>query len=236
MVATKPAGLHLDILHDLFPTPDELESMLQDLSPEPIDASIAVLDPLIPPSSRQMQTKPKSTDRRGFSAYARIVTGLLHALVDERWLAKRNMWALRHFLALSIYAQDLKNVPSEVSKSPVFDDRVTPAALLDIITKVKQLSVYLFNSMASKAEESWRTVVLDRLLNESARKTPKEGLNELQTFLLDTFTFAKQRDATRDTRALKMVLDPLLADGIEVAEADLWIQLARKFERTCELT
>ncbi|KAF8899801.1 hypothetical protein CPB84DRAFT_1780009 [Gymnopilus junonius] len=240
MVATNPPGLHLGILQDLFPTPAELRSMLGKISSEPLDSSIAVLDPLIPPpsrsSSRQKSIETKCTDHRGFSAYARIVNGLLHVLADERWLAKRNMWALRHFLALSIYAQDLRNVPSEVSKSPVFDDKVTPASLLGIITKVKQVSVYLFNSASDKEDNSWRTVVLDRLLNELAKKDPKEGLNPLQILLFDAIYYAKQGDATRDARALKMVLDPLLSDGVEVGEADMWIQVARKLERAAPQT
>ncbi|KAF8198654.1 hypothetical protein BJ912DRAFT_1055525 [Pholiota molesta] len=200
-----------------------LNKLLDALSSDALDPSLAILDPLIPPypspnSRRKVQT-PTSTDRRGFSVYAREVNALLQAFVEDRQLAKRNVWALRHFFALSLYAQDLQNVPSASSRSPVFDDKVTPAALASIVAKSKQVSVYLLNSSAAKDDESWR-----------------QGLTQLQTFLFDVVTYAKDGDGIRDARVLKTVLDSLLQDGIEVSEADLWVQLARKYERTAPQT
>ncbi|KDR72553.1 hypothetical protein GALMADRAFT_752797 [Galerina marginata CBS 339.88] len=240
MIAVKPPGLQVDILQDIFLSSSKLDAMLSTLSSDPIDPAITVLDPLLPPPSRSPLVKDsdasKLTDRRGFSAYARIVDGLLQAFVDERWLAKRNLWALRHFHALSIYAHDLQNVPSAASRSPVFDDKVTLSSLANIIDRVRQVSVYLLNSAAGKEDDTWRRVVVDRLLNDSARKDPREGLNQVQTFLFDVVSYAKQGDSTRDARVLKLILDPLLVDGVHVAEADMWIQLVRKLEKTAPQT
>lgn len=235
MVSEKPPGLQLDLLPNLFPDAAELDSMLNALPSDATDPSIAILDPLIPPASTsrsKASQNSKTTDYRGFSSYARIVSGLLQILAEERQLAKKSLWVLRHIITLSMYARDLSNVPSVSSRSPVFNETVTSASLLRIIGKAKQLSVYLFNSAEGKDDSAGRRVVLDRLLNESTSKDPREGLNQLQTLLFNAVSYAKQADTTRDARVLKLVLDPLLADGIEVAEADLWIQLGRKLERS----
>jgi len=46
--------------------------------------------------------------------------------------------------------------------------------------------------------------------------------------------FSIKHDSTRDTRILKMVLEPLVTASFDIAEADLWVQLARKLERLGE--
>lgn len=230
MLGQNPPGLTVNLLQDIFPSAERLDATLDTLSPEVIDLSIEIFDPLIPPapSSKFKDTliTPSSTDRRGFSNYARTVDALLHALREDRHLARRNLWALRHFFALSIYAQDLLRVPSASSRSPVFDNKVTPAALADIVLKTKQLSVYLLTSTRTD-DDSWRRGVVDRLLNEQDTR----GLNEVQTFLFNVINISRKGDSTRDTRILKMVLESLLTAGFDIAEADLWVQLARKLEK-----
>lgn len=236
MSIEKPPGLQLDYLQDLFPSPSDLDAMLITLATDPIDPSIAVLDPLIPSSANTSPRKaeqPLRTDYRGFSAYARIISGLLQLFADERWLAKRNLWALRHFYALSIYARDLLAVPSAVSESPVFDDKVTPGALNHIVEKARQVSVFVLTSAQAQEGENWRQPVLDRfLMNDASRRNNVEDLNQLQTFMFNMISYAKEQDSIRDTRILKMVLDSLLINSIDTAEADIWIQVARKLEKT----
>ncbi|KAF9556293.1 hypothetical protein CPC08DRAFT_820566 [Agrocybe pediades] len=233
-IVGKPPGFTVDLLKDIFPSSSDLDASLEELSSDAIDYSIAIIDPLVPPSSTTASTnESKVTDYRGFSSYARIVNGLLHAFTEERSLAKSNFWALRHFHALSLYAQDLLNIPSASSISPVFDDKVSVFALRDIVNRSKQISVYLFNSAAGKEDEAWRRPVIDLLLSE---KNGKEALNQLQTFLFDAVVHAKKGDTTRDTRILKIVLDPLFSDGVDATEADLWIQYARKIEKTAPQT
>ncbi|KAF9477335.1 hypothetical protein BDN70DRAFT_881303 [Pholiota conissans] len=240
MIAQKPPGIDSHVLQAILPSSSHLDEALDALSSDAIDPSIAILEPLIPPypspTSKHKLTTPTSTDRRGFSAYARAVNALLQSFIEDRQLAKLNVWALRHLFALSLYAQDLQNVLSASSRSPVFDDKVTPVALSNIVTQIRHVAVYLLNSSAIKDDESWRRVVLDRLINEPTLKAPKEGLSQLQTFLFDVVSYAKNGDSVRDARVLRMVLDPLVQDGIEVAEADLWVQLSRKYERTAPQT
>ena len=232
--------------------------MLDDLSPDAIDPSIAILDPLIPPFTLQPNSKTakkskKETDRRGFATYARIVNALLQVFIENRQLAKRALWVLRHFLALSVYALDLRNVPSPTlsssalsssskhnsnNYSPVFDhDVVAISALRDVVSKVKQVSVYLLGSAVGQDDSgSWRQVVLEKLLNDALTsgkiESSKQGMNQVQQFLWDVIVYAKEQDRLRDTRVLKIVLDSVFSDVVDVGEADLWIQVARKLEKT----
>ena len=249
MLSRSPPGIHVDLLHDIFPSSTQLDLMLDELSPDAIDPSIAILDPLTPPFTRSKTTKSKKeTDRRGFGAYARIVNALLQVFIEDRQLAKRALWVLRHFLALSIYALDLRNVPSPTfssssfkhnsnNYSPVFDhNAIAISALRDIVLRVKQVCVYLLGSAVGQDDAgSWRKIVLERLLKDaptSKTENRKQGMNQVQQFLWDVIFYAKEQDKLRDTRVLKIVLESVFSDVVDVGEADLWIQLARKLEKT----
>ena len=248
MLSRRPPGVHVDLLHDIFPSAAQLDLMLDDLSPDAIDPSITVLDSLVPPFTPQSHSKTaknkQETDRRGFAPYARIVNGLLQVFTEDRQFAKRTLWALRHFLALSVYAQDLRNVPSPTTfsssfknesnnYSAVFDYQiVTMSALRDVVSRVKQVSVYLLRSAVGQDDdESWRKVVLGKLLKDAPAKNLKEGMSQVQQLLWDVIAYAKEHDKLRDTRVLKVILESIFSDGIGVGEADLWIQLARKLEK-----
>ncbi|KAF8156982.1 hypothetical protein B0H34DRAFT_711453 [Crassisporium funariophilum] len=249
MLARRPPGVQVNLLQDIFPSATQLDSMLDSLSSDAIDPGIAVLDPLLPVSPKQKaknHQKP-ATDQRGLASYARSVNALLQVFIQDRQLAKRNLWALRHFWSLSLYAQDLRNVPFAVEDSPVFDAKATSTAaglgvLRDIVARVKQVSVYVLNSTGS-AQDDWRTIVLERFLNEGSaiaklkgKQGGKDGLDDVQAFLYDVIAHAREKDAVRDTRVLRMVLEPLLKDGVGGAEADMWVQLGRKFEKTAPQT
>lgn len=213
--------------------------MLNSLSSDPNNPSITVLDDLLPTSPTQTSKGkikiPKLTDRRGFSQYARLVDGITQAFLENRQLAKRNLWILRHLLSLSVFAQDLKNIPnSYIYASPVFDGKISETNLDDVLGKVKQLSVYLLNFMNTTGgnnEGKWRAVVFEKFL--SGKDALGEGLSDSQRLLFDLISHAKKQDAVRDARVLKIVLDALLADGLSDVEADLLIQLAKKLERNC---
>ena len=257
MLSRSPPGIHVDLLHDIFPSSTQLDLMLDDLSPDAIDPSIAILDSLIPPFTLQPHSRneegKKETDRRGFGTYARIVNALLRVFIEDRQLAKRTLWVLRHFLALSVYALDLRNVPSPTfsssalsssskqdsnNYSPVFDHEVvTISELRDVVSRVKQVSVYLLGSAVGQDDGgSWRKVVLEKLLKDALTsrniESPKQGMKQVQQFMWDIIVYAKEQDKLRDTRVLKIVLESVFSDVVDVGEADLWIQLARKLEKT----
>lgn len=233
-----PPGLHVELVKDIFPSKSQLDAMLDELSPEPNDPSLAILDDLLPTtshtSSKSKVKKPTFTDRHGFSPYARIVNGLSLVFIEDRQVAKRNLWALRHLLALSIYAQDLGNIPNSYTyASPLFDGKVSEARLEEVVTRVKQNSVYLFNFLNSSGDNStWRCGVVERFLHTAeGMDASREGLSDRQIFFFDILWHAKRKDTLRDARVLKLVLESLLADGIGEIEAELWVQLARKLER-----
>ena len=246
MVSHQPPELQINLVEDIFPSAAELDTILDELSPDPIDSSIAVLDGLLPTTftSKCKVSKATSADRQGFSPYARIVNGLSLAFLEDRQLAKHNLWALRHLIALSLFAQDSKNtIGMSRNVSPVFNEKATEMLLEDVVDRVRQISVYLFRFVNvagaggdNNDDSVWRREVVQRFLAAPPMKqVAREGFSDAQGFLFDIISHAK-KDALRDTRILKIVLESLLVDGANDTEADLWIQLARKLEKTCQFS
>jgi len=198
--------------------------MLATIPADAIDPSMGVIEPLIPPGFSE--NKPVSitggTDKRGFSSYARIVDALLRLFTRDRTHAKHNLWALRHFIILSVYARDFQSVPAPVRQSSIFADTGALAGVGEVFGRVDQMTAYL---LLSSNDEQWRIKALDAFLNGI-----KEELVGLSAFLMDVICCAKEGDGVRDTRVLSVVLDRIL-DDIDVEEADMWIQLARNLER-----
>lgn len=239
LIAQHPPGVQVNLLEDVFPSRSQLDAMLDELSPEPSDPSLVILNDLLPtsshPSSKNKIKKPTFTDRHGFSPYARVVDGLSYAFIEDRQLSKRNLWALRHLLALSVYAQDLNNVPDSYQyASPLFDGKVTEMRLQEVVGRVKQITVYLLNFLNSSGVNGTdRCGVVERFLHATVgREASKDGLNDPQLFLFDILWHSKRKDTIRDTRIMKTILESLLGDGVGETEADLWVQLARRFEKT----
>ena len=207
---------------DIFPTPAEIDEMLDQLSPDPIDASLAVIDPLVPPASAITgeSLSGQLYDSRGFSSYSRVIEALLQVFIGDRQMAKQNTWAFRHFLALELYAQDFLSVPS--AQSPMFDSAAPSAGLASMVSKVHQVTTYI---LTSAADDGWRGAALDVLLeNKSA-----EGDGVLPALLVDAVKRSRDRDLNRDVRILRNILDHVLRE-ITKDEADRWILLARKIE------
>lgn len=203
--------------------------MLSQLSPDPIDASLAVLDPHVPPASafagKSTFSQQQLYDTRGFSPYARVVDALLHVFGEDRQLAKHNTWALRHFIALGVYAQDLVNVPS--GQSPVFEQKAYATGLDGMIARLRQVTTYV---LTSAADDGWRGVALGALLENKTR----EEMDPLATLLVHVINAAQGEDLTRDVRVLRIILDHAFHD-MEKDEAERWMLLARNIEATGDL-
>lgn len=193
--------------------------MLSELSPDPIHPSLAVVDHLIPPSFKNDRPTAQLYDSQGFSAYARIVSALLQALIEDRQAAKQNIWALRHFHALEIYVLDFQRVP--YAQSPIFEAVALSAGLFTIISKVEQVTTYV---LTSSADDGWRSIALNAALTNKAH-----NLGTLSKFLLNVIDEARTLDRTRDSRILRNILQHIFHD-VEKDEADLWMLLARKIE------
>ena len=214
----------IDILHDILPTPCEVNKMLNSLPSDPIDPSLAVIDPLLPPPSAYYDngTVPGQLfDDRGFSTYARIVSGVLQVLVADRQAAKRNLWALRHFLALSIYAEDLLSIPAAIS--PAFQ-HTSESNLRDIVTKVHQITTYL---LTSPMDNRFHLNIIAAVSGDNPELAP----DSIGAFLVDLVKNWKERDGIRESRILRRVLQPLLSN-VNKGEADQWIGLAKMLEKT----
>src|SRR5262245_58141594 len=108
--------------------------MLSGISPMAIDSSIGVLEHLPPQvSPPQARLSPSAYDRHGFSSYARVVSGLLYFFLEDRQAAKNTMWALRHILALTLYARDFLRIPS--APSQVFSQHALQDGLVELLSK-----------------------------------------------------------------------------------------------------
>jgi hypothetical protein len=217
-------SLHANIIEYLFPSRLELDGMLNDLDSDPIHASLAVLDPLIPPASA-FQGKNDSIpvcDKQGYSSYARVVSALLRVSIEDRQSAKENMWALRHIQALAMYAGDFLQIPSR--HSPVFGQQVLKVELQEIISKAQQVTTYL---LTSSADERWRLQVIATISN-GRTSVALEGLAE---FLTELIIHATAVDAIRESRILHTILTHVL-DNADKDESEQWILFARKFEKT----
>ncbi|KAG6877121.1 hypothetical protein C0993_010124 [Termitomyces sp. T159_Od127] len=238
MVWKRPSGITFDLLRDIFPSAREIEQALCHLSPDPIHPSLAVVTPLIPPSSAFVSTSSESVsrnanetdfDKRGFSSYARIVSALLHVFIEDRQVAKQNLWALRHFLALELYAQDFISVPGAWGR--VFAAEAIHARLEMMVAKVEQIATYVLTSSTS---EGWREAALAAVMGSGSQPSSSSSSQvatsgPLSAFLVDTIQRARDSDRSRETRILRNVLQHVFYD-VDEEEADRWLVLARKIE------
>ncbi|KAI9444100.1 hypothetical protein H4582DRAFT_1919312 [Lactarius indigo] len=211
-------------LVELLPTKRSLDDMLSNLRLDPATASLAIIDPLIPPqSSFETSEGPDcESDQQGLGAYARGVTALLYTYAENRGLARANLWALRHFLALATYAEELLAVPS--LPNPAFSRTVPESVLREITAKAQQLAAYLL--MTAAADDDWRANAITSLLN--GRRT--NSLGGLASFTVELIEHAQDEDDGLHARIVHAVLWHVLRDATR-DEADQWMLLARKFEK-----
>ncbi|EJF63887.1 hypothetical protein DICSQDRAFT_145362 [Dichomitus squalens LYAD-421 SS1] len=216
-------GSKVDVLSDIFPSRAELDSMLEALPSTPLDPSLAVVDPLVPPSVqyRSIKVTASEFDTQGLAKYARTVHGLLLYLVDERQTAKESMWALHHILALAIYAEESSYLPG--AQSPVFAKTVARATLQSILDRVQQLAAYL---LSSATDEKWHSSVTNALVNQG----PATGLEGVGQLVVDLVGRATRRDTVRESRVLHMILRHALSTATK-ADSEQWMLVARKIEK-----
>ncbi|CDO70174.1 hypothetical protein BN946_scf184774.g2 [Trametes cinnabarina] len=221
--ASQSSDVASNMISDIFPSQEDLSAMLDDLPSTPLDPSLAVIDPLVPPPTlyRTSGNDALEYDSRGLSKYARVVTGLLHHFADDRQAARENVWVLRHLFALAIYAEELKHVPS--ADSPVFASSVPKATLQGVVDKVQQIATYL---LSSTAQEFWHTKVINTLLGQST-SSELEGAGQL---VVEVVERAKRQDNVRSSRILHMILQHALSNATKT-DADQWMLVARKIEK-----
>ncbi|KAG6844999.1 hypothetical protein H0H87_001771 [Tephrocybe sp. NHM501043] len=222
MVRKKPPGITFNLPHDIFPTTQEIDKILDSLSPDCIHPSLAVAHSHIPPAAAFAGSSrtPQTFDKRGFSTYARIIDALLQVFAEDRQIARHNIWALRHFQAFELYAQDFISIPS--AKSEVFAAEAIHASLEIMVSRVEQVTTYI---LTSSADEGWREAALTSALENR----PSTSSGTLTSFLADTIQRSRTLDSPRENRILRNILQHIFRD-VEKDEADRWMQLARKVE------
>ena len=208
---------------DIFPSRVELDGMLDALPSTPLDASLAIADPLVPPSVqyRPLKFVREEFDTQGLIKYARVVYGLLLHLADDRQTAKENAWVLHHFIALALYAEELKHLPA--AESPVFAQTVTRATLQGILDRVQQVTTYL---LSSTTDEKWHTTVTNALVNQG----PAASLDGVGQLVVNLVNRTKRYDTIRESRILHTILRHALSTATK-ADAEQWMLVARKLEK-----
>jgi E3 ubiquitin-protein ligase listerin len=209
----------------MFPTSRYLDDLLCNLRLEPATPSLAILHPLIPPpSSFDVAEGPDcEADEQGLGVYARGVVALLYSYTENRDLARANLWAFRHFLALAIYAEELLEVPA--LPNPAFSRTAAKDVLQDIVVKAQQLTAYLLTVAAT--DDSWHVDAVTSLLSGK-----RSSLDDLAAFIVDLIRHAQDEDDSLQTRILYTVLQHVLRDA-SGEETDQWLLLARRLERSC---
>ncbi|KAF7975675.1 hypothetical protein HWV62_8773 [Athelia sp. TMB] len=221
---TQDPGFEVDLFRDILPVHAELDSMLAVLPSEPVNSSLGVLDSLLAYPSSGSKLTPLPYDTRGLSSYARATYAILHMFGQNRQLARQNIWALRHLLALSIYADDAIQLSLELS--PVFG-AISPSQLKDIVDNVQQVTTYL---LGSATDEGFHRRVIAAISDGKI-----SGLDGLEAFLLEVVGKSKAEESARGCRILFRVLHHLFANANK-DEADAWLALARKLEKTAPRT
>ncbi|KAF8650294.1 hypothetical protein AX16_005322 [Volvariella volvacea WC 439] len=240
-VSKRPSELAINLPQDTFPSLSELDSRLDQLPHNSLEPSLAVIDPLIPqssPSSRVSSSSSLSYDSKGFSTYARIINALLRLFIDDRRLAKSHVGILKHFMALSLYAEDYQSIPG--STGWVFStDALEHGDLGDLIIKVNQILTYVLRSLGGDEDQggwSLRAVMtLSAGQRIAATGKSTNGSEALQELLSGVYWWSLESDSVRNSRILRNLLQHALVD-VDKAEAEKWIALARSVHRKAPQT
>jgi E3 ubiquitin-protein ligase listerin len=223
MVRDASVGLKIDPLEDIFPSRSKIDSMLDDLPSDVVHPSLAVLEPLIPPSSafKGRGTFPHAYDSRGYSSYARIVIAVLQVLLADRKLARENMWALRHILALELFAGDFMHIPS--ARNPIFNQHVLQSDMTELVSKCGQIATFL---LTSSVEDGWHLRVVDSILKDNF-----SGCTDaLGKFIAELVGQSKTQDSILQGRILRNALHHIVSHA-DKQDAEQWMLLARSIER-----
>ncbi|KAH7332749.1 hypothetical protein B0J17DRAFT_677411 [Rhizoctonia solani] len=222
-VATRSA-LYSDegiILLEMIPPRLDLDRILDDLNDNP-SPLLAECDPMIRLGEREPDSVALVTfDSYGFSKYARVGAALAILLSEDRHLARDNLWAFRHLLALQQLCSDFLSAPSWPSN--IFrggaSDQVH--SLLDIIAP---LVIYLGSSLLTDHPLQWHKDVISRLRKCGSDPVTPQSAEDL---VLQCYSIvARGSPASRDLRLLRRVMQFVLRDA-ETEILDYWSGFAQ---------
>ncbi|EIN09055.1 hypothetical protein PUNSTDRAFT_102600 [Punctularia strigosozonata HHB-11173 SS5] len=221
---THAQTLNLRLFEDIFPSRAELDAMLGRLPATPLHVSLGVVDPLVPPNIDEEEDSiySPSFDVDGFSSYARVVSALLDAMSEDRQLARTNIWALRHLLALGVYAHDALRVPG--GRSPVFSSTISSITIQNLATGISRVSAYLLSPVTS--DDAAFANILGTLLDTK----PSPALQPAEAFVVDLIKHSQDHDNPRTSRIVYPVVHHVLS-GSDKPHAEQWVQILRKMEK-----
>jgi hypothetical protein len=135
---------------------------------------------------------------------------------------REQLWLLRHFIALQLYAVDFLRLPT--LGGLVFGPQaIVGSALVELPEKVRQLTTYV---LASWDEDGWHT----RVVNAALQSQSSGNLDSLGEFVLNLISRSVATDSIREFRILRVVLQRILRNTNK-DDADQWVLLARKIEK-----
>ncbi|KAI5996508.1 hypothetical protein F5J12DRAFT_785457 [Pisolithus orientalis] len=236
-------GLQIDVLIDILPSRSDLDVLLEDLPGTAVSPSLALIDATIPttPSSEDTSYYPIANPGDALilplHPYGRAVFALLTYLSSVRTKALVHLWALRHVITFGVYLAEYVHVGDE--RSPVFggtlDARPGKDAIAlakreiarDLLGKAQALVTYLL----SRAKEDIHARAVGALLKDDS------GVEEgsFASFVVEVVRKSVEGDTVRDALVLRTVLQHLFVDATK-DDADLWLVLARRFEKTAPQT
>lgn len=195
--------------------------MLEALSLNSTEPSLAVNDVLVPPDV-SVDDKHVTYDRVGVSTYGRAGIALIQVLSEDRQIAKANLWALRHALTTLLYAEDWLLLRS--ASRALLSLEADRATVHDIATRARQVVAYL---LGGDIGDAWHSTVVSSVSDD---KVANE-LDGLGTFVVDLVKRTAKSDSVQESRMLHVVLQYVLR-GSEKSDADQWMLLARKLEKS----
>ena len=209
---------------DFVPSRENLDFMLGALPTEPADPSISLRSPLLPLSGLEDPSlvAEESYDLDGYSSYSRIISLLLDALLEDRIVAKAHPWALRHFIALAIYAEEVLDLPNVSSE--VFEPKTVPSSSLQqLVHKVQKVATYVLSDVGGG--QTWHQRVTAACVDTKVQ----HDTGETGKFVTSLLRSAVSNDNPRDARILHTILQHLLSHTSK-EEGDLWMGVCRKIE------
>lgn len=197
----------------------------------PLDPSLVVIQPLIPPSSmweeeNGFDSEAAAYDAMGLSEYARMVVAAISIVINDRQSLRHNIWLLQHFLVVSIAADELLHVPE--AKSAFFSPKVSKDLLQDVVKRTHKIATFI---LSVPTDDGWHARVVKATIQGSGDSFAVGTVgNFLSTFLIK----AQAKDTIRESLVLYAILQQLFSEATK-EDADHWLQLARKIESKCEL-
>ncbi|KAI0036224.1 hypothetical protein K488DRAFT_41686 [Vararia minispora EC-137] len=211
----------------ILPERTYVDGLASTLNQDPVHPILAITLPLVPPASAfdVVGSTEFPTDTAGFSAYARAVSAWLRAAGADRLLARSHVWMLRHLIILGVLADEFLSVPA--LQSSVFSNEVDRGTLEAALLRVQQLAAYL---LSVPRDGHWHVDVAGAAAGGKA-----DSLDVVGAFVADLVRTASTHDTYRDARVLFDVLQYIIGDASST-EADVWMGLARKLEKTAPQT